>query len=216
MNVIGLLNVLEAGRQHGLKRVIFASSGGTVYGEQEQFPADERHPTRPLSPYGVAKLAAEHYLYYYSHQYGIAYVVLRYANVYGPRQSPHGEAGVVAIFVQKMLNGGQPIMNGDGRQTRDYVHVDDVTAVNRLALEEGVRGIYNVGTGIETDVNTIFATLKRAMGASCAEDHAPAKPGEQQRSAIHAARLQSELGWNTAVPLAEGMQRTVKWFQGQR
>lgn len=212
-NVAGLVNLLEAGRKSGLKKVILASSGGTVYGEQQVFPATEEHPTWPICPYGLNKLMSEKYLHYYQVQYGIPYVALRYANVYGPRQSPHGEAGVVAIFIQKMLLGEQPVINGDGKQTRDYVYVGDVVEANRLALLEKAHGAYNIGTRLETDVNAIFRALRECTGAACEELHAPAKPGETQRSSISPARIERELGWQVTVPFADGMRRTAEWFK---
>lgn len=217
VNVMGLVGLLEAGRNTGLKKVIFASSGGTVYGEQRVFPATEAHPTWPGSPYGLNKLMCEKYLYYYQQQYTIPYVALRYANIYGPRQNPHGEAGVVAIFLNKMLAGEQPIINGDGKQTRDYVYVKDVVEANCLALNNNdAVGSYNIGTSVETDVNTIFRTLGELTSSSCEEVHGSAKSGEQQRSSISSMRIERELGWKTKTSLAEGMKQTVEWFRRQR
>jgi len=174
VNLIGLLNLLEEGRAHGLRRVIFASSGGTVYGDNEHLPARERDPTAPLCPYGVSKLASEHYLHYYAHIYRIGWVALRYANVYGPRQDQHGEAGVVAIFSGQLLRGEQPVINGSGRQTRDFVYVGDLARANVLALASEFSGPLNVGTGIETDVNQLFALLCEATGVRAEERHGPA------------------------------------------
>lgn len=213
VNVIGLINLLEAGRRSGLSKVIFASSGGTVYGEQREFPATEDHPTWPISPYGLNKLMCEKYLYYYNAEYGIPYVALRYANVYGPRQNPHGEAGVVAIFLNKMLSNEQPMINGDGKQTRDYVYVGDVVEASRMALTERVTGTYNIGTGIETDVNTIFRALREFSGSRCKEVRGPAKPGEQSRSSISSAKISRELGWKPRASFAEGMRLTAEWFK---
>ena len=214
--VVGFLTLMEAAVRSGVRRVVFASTGGAIYGEQDTFPADEAHPTRPISPYGVAKLSTEHYLYYYSVIYGIRTVVLRYANVYGPRQNPEGEAGVVAIFTSKMLNGDQPVINGDGKQTRDYVYVGDVVRANVLALNSGVAGVYNIGTGLETDVNTLFHRLRSITGAPCDERHAEAKKGEQLRSVLDASRIQRELGWTPAVDLESGLRATVEFFRGSR
>lgn len=213
VNVLGFLNLMEAGRKYGLKKVIFASTGGAIYGEQDYFPADEQHPTRPLSPYGITKLVTEKYLFFYKEVYGIQYVVLRYANIYGPRQNPHGEAGVVAIFTSKMLKGEQPVINGDGKQTRDYVFVGDVVRANLLALQYNGSNIYNIGTGIETDVNQLFKILKAHTGSSCNEVHAPAKAGEQMRSVISSKKIHEELGWAPTVTLEEGLKRTVEFFQ---
>ncbi len=216
VNIGGLLNLLEGGRRGALRQVVFASTGGAIYGEQEVFPADEDHPVRPLSPYGVSKLASERYLYFYNAQYGLDVVCLRYANVYGPRQSPHGEAGVVAIFLDRLLEGRQPMINGDGRQTRDYVFVADVVRANLTAL--GRRGfeVFNVGTGLETDVNRLFEHLHRAVGNGPAASHGPAKAGEQQRSSITAARLERELGVRIETSLEHGIALTAAWFRDQR
>ncbi|MFH0798588.1 MAG: NAD-dependent epimerase/dehydratase family protein [Pseudomonadota bacterium] len=213
INVTGLINLMEAGRQAGLKKVIFASSGGTVYGEQREFPATEEHSTWPISPYGLNKLMCEKYLHYYQVQYEIPYVVLRYANIYGPRQNPHGEAGVVSIFIEKMLKGETPVINGDGRQTRDYVYVGDVVEANRLTLLDNARGAYNVGTGVETDVNAIFHALREYSGSNCKEIHGLAKKGEQKRSSISSAKIERELGWHPQVSFFDGMKRTAEWFR---
>src|SRR3984893_13972626 len=155
VNVVGFLNLMEAGRAHGLKRVIFSSTGGAIYGEQDEFPATEDHPKRPVSPYGVSKLATEAYLFFYKVQYGIDYTALRYGNVYGPRQDPHGEAGVVAIFCGRMLEGKPCMINGDGKQTRDYVFVGDVVRANVAAANASASGPINIGTGLETSVNDL-------------------------------------------------------------
>jgi UDP-glucose 4-epimerase len=216
VNVRGLLNLMEAGLDHGLQKVVFASTGGAIYGEPEYTPQDEAHPLRPVSPYGVAKLAAEKYLYYYRAQYDVETVALRYANIYGPRQNPHGEAGVVAIFTNEMLDGGQPIINGSGEQTRDYVYVGDVVDANLAALDYEGSGTFNVGTGRETSVNELFRTLRAKTGADLDETHGPAKPGEQQRSVLGYERAKEELGWAPQVSIEEGLARTVDWFETQR
>lgn len=213
VNILGVLNLLESAVATGVKRVIFASSGGAIYGEQDYFPADEHHPTRPISPYGIAKLSTEQYLFYYKVVHGINSVSLRYANVYGPRQNPKGEAGVVAIFTSKMLAGEQPLINGDGKQTRDYVFVADVVKANVLALKYEGCEVLNVGTGIESDVNTLFHFLKRATGSNANEEHVPAKKGEQLRSVLDARRIGSILGWRPAVSLEQGLQQTVEYFK---
>jgi UDP-glucose 4-epimerase len=215
INLIGLLNLLEAGRTRGLRSVIFASSGGTVYGERQRIPAREGDPTEPVSPYGVAKLASERYLHYYSHLYGMRYVALRYANVYGPRQDPHGEAGVVAIFSGLLLRREQPVINGDGKQTRDYVYVGDVARANVLALESEFCGAINIGTGVETDVNQLFALLADATGHHPPERHGPAKPGEQSRNALDPSQARAKLGWTPSMPLADGLAQTVAYFREQ-
>lgn len=212
-NILGGLNLYEAAKKHGVKKIIFASSGGTVYGEQTEFPAPENHPKNPLSPYGISKLSNEHYLYYYGQEYGISSVILRYANIYGPRQNPHGEAGVVAIFAKKLLAGEDPIINGDGLQTRDYVYVGDVVKANVFALEQSMTGAYNVGTEIESDVVTIFTNLNSIIGGNCPEKHGDAKPGEQRRSVISHRKIHEETGWLPKTTFREGLQKTVEFFK---
>jgi UDP-glucose 4-epimerase len=213
VNVLGVLNVLENARKYGVKKIIFSSTGGAIYGEQDYFPADEEHPLRPLSPYGITKLTTEKYLFFYKAVYGIDHVILRYANVYGPRQNPHGEAGVVAIFCNKLLKGEQPTINGDGKQTRDYVFVGDVVLANVLALKHNGTNIFNVGTGIETDVNMLFCALRDHLNPSCPEQHAPAKAGEQMRSVISAEKIQRALGWKPTVLLQDGLKQTAEYFK---
>ena len=213
VNVLGTLNLLEQAVKYGTRKVVFASSGGAIYGEQDVYPAPESHPIRPLSPYGISKLNAEQYLAYYQRVSGIQYVILRYSNVYGPRQDPEGEAGVVAIFTGKMLAGEQPIINGNGRQTRDFVFVDDVVEANLAVMGKEVQGVYNVGTAEETSINDLFRLLVELTNASCKELHGPAKKGEQARSVVDIARLRQELGWEPKVPLREGLTRTVEFFR---
>ena len=213
VNLLGTLNLLQNCVKYDVKKVVFASSGGTVYGEQEKFPADEEHPLKPLSPYGVSKLAGEKYLYFYKMAHGLEYTALRYANVYGPRQNPHGEAGVVAIFIQKLLSGEQPVINGDGLQTRDFVYVEDVAQANIVALEGDKSGEFNIGTGIETDINTIFRKLLEITGIDAEEVHAPTKPGEQQRSVIDNSKAREILNWSPGISLEDGLKKTVEFFQ---
>ncbi len=213
VNILGFINLLEACKKSGVKKVIFASSGGAVYGEQEAFPADERHATRPSSPYGVSKRAGELYLSYYHQTFELPYIALRYANVYGPRQSPKGEAGVVAIFLSLLLQGKSPVINGDGRQTRDYVYVGDVVAANLAALDSNFVGEVNIGTGIETDVVQIFHYLRQALGSTIEARHGPAKAGEQRRSCINAQRASDVLGWRPEMALADGLRRTATWYR---
>ena len=212
VNVLGTLNLLEAARQGGVRQVIFASTGGAIYGEQDVFPAPEEHPTRPVSPYGVAKLAVERYLYYYHQEFGLDATCLRYANVYGERQNPHGEAGVVAIFLQKLLEGEVPRINGDGKQTRDYVYVADVVAANLAVV--GLPGFrtFNVGTGIETDVVELYRSIREALDSSVEAEHGPAKSGEQRRSCITAKALREELSVPSPTPITEGIEKTARWF----
>jgi len=213
VNVLGTMNVLHQAVHHGVRKVIFSSSGGAIYGEQEEFPAPESHVTKPLSPYGISKLCAEHYLSYFQRISGIQVVSLRYGNVYGPRQDPEGEAGVVAIFIRKMLNNEQPIINGNGRQTRDFVFVDDVAEANLVAMRQDSQGVYNVGTGIETSVNELFRILAGLTGSSCKEVHGPAKLGEQMRSVIDSSKLKQELGWEPEADLTKGLEKTVAYFR---
>jgi UDP-glucose 4-epimerase len=210
VNVLGAVNLLQNAVETGVKKFIFSSSGGTVYGDQQVFPADESHPEYPISQYGVAKLAFEKYLYTYKYLYGIEYIALRYANVYGPRQNPHGEAGVIAIFCNKLLKGEQPVINGDGKQTRDYVFVKDVVQANVLALDYKGSGPFNVGSGVETDVNTIFQILAAKTG-NFEEKHGPAKKGEAMRSVLTAKKIEKEMGWKLTTGIKEGLEITLDW-----
>jgi UDP-glucose 4-epimerase len=212
VNVVGTLNLLEAGRSQLLQQVIFASTGGAMYGEQTAFPADEKHSARPLSPYGVAKLAVERYLYFYHREYGLDATALRYANVYGPRQNPHGEAGVVAIFLDRLLAGRSAVINGDGLQTRDYVYVADIVAANLAALGRPGFGIFNVGTARETSVVELYELLASAVGVTSPPTHGPAKPGEQRRSVITSELLERELGVRVGTALEDGLKKTAAWF----
>jgi UDP-glucose 4-epimerase len=213
VNLVGFLNLMEAGREHGLRRVVFSSTGGAIYGEQESFPCEENHPLRPVSPYGVAKLATEKYLFFYHAQYGIDYVAMRYANVYGPRQDPHGEAGVVAIFCGRILEDRPVTIYGDGGQTRDYVFVADVVRANMAAVASNVSGAFNVGTGVETDVNQLYAALARIAGTDRAPEFGPPRAGEQRRSVILPARAAKELGWRPQVELSDGLAQTLRFFR---
>jgi UDP-glucose 4-epimerase len=215
VNVLGTVNMLEAARKAGVKRFVFASSGGAIYGEQDQFPAREDHPRRPSSAYGTSKLCGEEYLAYYQRAYGLGVLALRYANVYGPAQDPHGEAGVVAIFCEKLLSGAEAIINGDGEQTRDYVFVEDVAWINCAALESSLSGAINVGTGRETSVNEIARRLAGALGVPHAPRHGPAKPGEQRRSCIDSSLARANFSW-TPTSLEEGLGQTARWFRGRR
>jgi UDP-glucose 4-epimerase len=212
VNVVGTLNLLEAGRRAALSQVVFASTGGAMYGEQDYSPADESHPARPLSPYGVAKLSVERYLYFYHVEYGLDVVALRYANVYGPRQNPHGEAGVVAIFLDRLLSGREAVINGDGLQTRDYVYVADIVAANLAALGRPGFSIYNVGTARETTVVELYTRLAAEVGKSRLATHGPAKPGEQRRSCITSEAIARDLGVRVATPIEEGVRETARWF----
>jgi len=213
VNVVGSLNLLEAARRGGVGQVLFASTGGAIYGEQDVFPADEDHPARPLSPYGVSKLAVERYLYFYHATYGLDVACLRYANVFGERQNPHGEAGVVAIFFNLLFAGKTPTINGDGGQTRDFIHVSDVVAANLAALgREGFR-TYNVGTGSETSVVELYREIARAAGTETEAQHGPAKSGEQRRSSIDPSKIRRELGLGEPLGLRAGIERTGAFFR---
>ena len=216
VNILGGLNLLEAARKGGVRQVLFASTGGAIYGEQDFFPATEDHPARPVSPYGVSKLAFERYLFYYHVAYRLDATCLRYANVYGERQNPHGEAGVVAIFHDRLLAGQVPTINGDGLQTRDYVHVSDVVNANLAAA--GLPGfhVFNVGTGVETNVVELYREIARALGSDAEAPHGPAKPGEQKRSSIDAGLLRRELAVPAPLSLADGLKRTAAWFRARR
>lgn len=212
VNIVGSIHLLELARQHGVRKFIYASTGGAVYGEPEYLPVTEDHPINPLDPYGASKHAVEHYLFLYRHNYGLDYVSLRYPNVYGPRQDPMGEAGVVAIFTGRMLAGQPCTINGDGKQQRDFTYVTDIARANLLAAERG-SGIYNIGSGIGTDVNTIFALLKEAAGYTLPPNYGPPKLGEVRRTYLDASKAQRELGWHPEVPVAEGLRRTVEYFR---
>jgi len=213
VNILGSLNIIQLSQKYGVKKIIFISSGGAVYGEPEYLPADENHPTHPLSPYGIDKLTVEKYLYMYGVVYGLNYTVLRYSNVYGPRQDPHGEAGVVAIFTQKMLDGIQPTIFGDGTAARDYIYIDDIVEANMLAFEREGRGIYNIGTNRETSVNEIFALLKAEFSFPKDAIYGDKRPGEIQRIFITNHKAKAELGWEPKASLEEGIKRTVQYYK---
>ena len=209
VNILGTLRMLEA---PSLERVIFASSGGATYGEQEQFPADEAHAQNPASPYGASKAAAEIYLRTYAQTRGLKSIALRYSNVYGPRQNPHGEAGVVAIFSERLVRGEPCFINGDGAQTRDYIYVGDVVRANLAALTSDELGAVNIGTGVETDVNELYILLAKGAGVSTQAVHREAAVGEQRRSVISAARAKAWWGWVPEVTLADGLRQTFDYF----
>ncbi|HSR18930.1 MAG TPA: NAD-dependent epimerase/dehydratase family protein [Ignavibacteriaceae bacterium] len=212
INILGTINLLKNAVKTGVKKFMFASTGGAVYGEQKYFPADEHHPTNPLSPYGISKLSVEKYLYFYKVQYNLNYTILRYANIYGPRQNPFGEAGVVAIFSSKLIKGEQPVINGTGEQTRDYVFVGDVVQANLITLNDKESDIYNIGTGKETNVNQLFGLLNKIIGKNKEEKHGPAAPGEQMRSVITSDKIFKKFGWRPSTSLEEGLKKTVEFF----
>ena len=214
-NILGTVNLLQAAVKTGVKKFMFASTGGAVYGEQEYFPADEKHPTNPVSPYGITKLSIEKYLFFYKIEYKLNYTILRYANVYGPRQNPFGEAGVVAIFTNKLLKNENPIINGDGEQTRDYVFVEDVVKANVIALNDNTSDIYNIGTGVETSVNELFAKLNQISGNKASEKHGPAPKGEQARSVITSDKLYKQFNWKPSIKIEEGLKKTFESFKSK-
>ena len=209
VNVVGTLHVLEAAREHGTK-IVFSSTGGAIYGECEG-PAREDHPRAPLAPYGVSKLAGEEYIAAYNRLYGVAHVSLRFGNVYGPRQDPKGEAGVVAIFMKRLREGEAPKIFGDGTQTRDYVYVGDVVAAT-LAAAEHAGGVLNVGTGVETSVLELYERIQRAAGVEHEPEFADARPGELQRSVLDASLAKRELDWEPQRTLDEGLAETWRWI----
>jgi UDP-glucose 4-epimerase len=213
VNVLGSLNLLEFSRKHGVKKFVYVSTAGAVFGEPQYLPVDEDHPIRPLDPYGASKHHVEHYLDLYHAQYGLDYTILRYPNVYGPRQDPFGEAGVVAIFAHRLLAGEQVVINGTGDQERDFVYVTDVARSNLLALENGNGRIYNLGSGVGTSINEIFRRLRAIVNSQRDGVHGPAKPGEVFKIYVDASRAHGELGWQTQVSLDDGLARTAEYFR---
>ena len=215
INIIGGIKLANLAMEFGVQKFLFSSTGGAIYGEQEEFPASESHPLRPLSPYGVAKLSFEKYLEYFHQVFGLEYCILRYANIYGPRQDPYGEAGVVAIFAERFLEDKQPVINGDGQQTRDFLYVGDVARANLMALDLAGSHCYNIGTGKETSINTIFKMLRDLTGSSMEEVHGPAKQGEQMRSVISPNLAEKKILWKPEVSLEDGLALTVEYFKNE-
>jgi len=214
-NIMGGINLLQACKNNRVKKVIFSSTGGAIYGEQIEFPARENHPQNPCSPYGISKLAFEKYLQFYYNEYGLNYIALRYANVYGPRQRGDGEAGVVAIFFEKLLTGQRAVIYGDGGQTRDFTFVGDVVMANLAAIDYGKVGAFNVGTGIETDINTLFDMIRDIGGSNQERIHEPGKAGEQRRSVIDNNAIKQAMGWLPRHDLREGLAKTAEYFRLQ-
>lgn len=212
-NILGSLNLITNCVQFGVKRVIYASTGGAIYGEAQYLPADENHPVNPISQYGISKHTVEHYLYLYSTLYELDYVILRYANVYGPRQNPFGEAGVVAIFATQMLTGKQPTIFGPGDKTRDYIHVSDVTEANILALDRGKNTIVNIGTEIETSDQEIFDTLADVLGYEAPPIYAPVRKGEVYRICLKCSKARQEIGWSPRLSFKEGIAGTADYYR---
>jgi UDP-glucose 4-epimerase len=209
VNVEGTINVLAAAQASGVRRLINTSTGGAIYGEGQILPAPEDHPVAPESPYGLSKFCAENYCALFTRLHGLSTVSLRYGNVYGPRQDPLGEAGVIAIFCGKLLDGGRPQIFGDGKQTRDYVYVGDVVDANLRAVDSDVTGAFNVGRGVATSVLDIVEALAAQSGNGFEADHLPARTGEVQHIALDPSRTKAELGWEAQVDLDQGLARTL-------
>jgi UDP-glucose 4-epimerase len=215
INILGSLNLLECCREHGVKKIIYAGTGGALVGEPIYIPVDEAHPIDPLAPYGVSKHTVENYLFTYRANHGIEYTVLRYPNVYGPRQDPHGEAGVVAIFSLQMLAGQTPTIFGDGTKTRDYCYVGDIAAANVLALNSRVSGVYNLGRGIEVSDLEVFEAVRTAVGSETVPRFEPVRPGEVEHIALDSSKAQRELGWTWKVDFVEGVAKAVDFYRDQ-
>jgi UDP-glucose 4-epimerase len=212
-NILGSLNLITDCVRFGVKRIVYASTGGAIYGDPQYMPADENHPINPISQYGVSKHTVEHYLQLYSIIHSLEYVALRYSNVYGPRQNPYGEAGVVAIFAIQMLTGKQPTIFGPGDKTRDYAHVSDIVNANIVALEKGKNAIYNIGTGVETSDQEIFDTLASELGYKGRPIYAPVRKGEVYRISLECSKARKELGWSPRLSLREGIAQTAEYYR---
>ena len=215
INILGSLNLLECCREHGVRKIIYAGTGGALFGEPSYLPVDEDHPIDPISPYGVSKHTVEHYLFAYRANHGIDYIVLRYPNVYGPRQDPHGEAGVVAIFALQLLTGRQPVIFGDGTKTRDYCYVADIAEANVIALNSAATGVYNLGRGIEVSDLQVFETVRAAVGSDTEPVFAAVRPGEVEHIALDSSKAGRELGWTWRVGLNEGVAEAVDFYRRQ-
>jgi UDP-glucose 4-epimerase len=211
-NILGTINLLEASRHANVRKFIYISSGGAMYGDPQYLPEDEGHPANPVSPYALSKHTGERYVEVYGREHGLTWTSLRYANVYGPRQDPFGEAGVVSIFCQNLLDGVAPTIHWDGEQTRDFVYVQDCARANVLALEAGDGQAYNIGTGIGTSINTLFATLIDASGRPATPEHGPRRPGDARHSYLDCSKARRELGWHVRVSLQEGLTRTWRHY----
>jgi UDP-glucose 4-epimerase len=214
-NIIGTLQLLQNAVSLDVEKFIFASTGGAVYGEQNYFPADEDHPCQPLSPYGISKLTAENYLSFYNEQFGLSSTALRYSNVYGPHQNPHGEAGVVARFCERLVKDQKPVICGDGEQTRDFISVRDVAQANLIALDSSCTGTFNVATGKEISINSLAESLLRVSGKKVPADHGSARQGDQRRSVIDFKKFHEGFGWQPKVTLEQGLVETYSFFQNQ-
>jgi UDP-glucose 4-epimerase len=212
-NILGSLNLITNCVRFGVKRVVYASTGGAIYGDPQYLPADENHPINPISQYGISKHTVEHYLHLYSIIHGLEYMALRYSNVYGPRQNPYGEAGVVAIFAIQMLTGKQPTIFGPGDKTRDYTHVSDIVKANIVALDKGKNAIYNIGTGVETSDQEIFDTLAGVLGYKGKPVYAPVRKGEVYRISLECSKARKELGWSSRLSLKDGIAQTAEYYR---
>ena len=213
INVLGTLRLLEASRRAGVEKVIYSSTGGALYGEPEIVPCPDDAPVVPISPYGMSKYMGEQYLDFYSRQYRLNFTTLRYGNVYGPRQDPYGEAGVIAIFISAMLSGKRPRIFGDGNQTRDFVCVDDIVEANMAAIHRGHRTALNIATGELTSINQMYELLKAITGFRWEAEHGPARTGDVYRISLDCSRAQDELGWTPKTSLADGLTRTVAFLR---
>ena len=214
-NIIGTLQLLQNAVSLKIDKFVFASTGGAMYGEQKTFPASEDHPCQPVSPYAISKLSAENYINYFGTEHGLNTTVLRYGNVYGPHQNPHGEAGVVAIFCQRLMKGLPPVIYGDGEQTRDFISVRDVAQANIIALDSKCKGTFNVGTGKETSVNFLTKELLKVSGVTTSAKHSPPRKGEQRRSSIDSEKLLKNFGWKPCISLEEGLFETINYFKNK-
>jgi UDP-glucose 4-epimerase len=213
VNIIGSINIIENCVKFGVKKLIYISSGGAIYGEPKYLPVDENHPAKPLCPYGISKHTVEHYVELAHMLDGLTYTVLRYANVYGPRQDPHGEAGVVGIFSENLLNGLDCTIFGDGSKTRDYVYIDDVVQANILAMTKGDNDVFNIGRGIETTDFEIFDAVRKALGVKVEPKYAEKRKGEIDRIALAAAKAKKILGWEPKIGVEEGIRRAVAFYR---
>ncbi len=212
-NILGSLNILENCRKFGVKKIIYANSGGAGSGEPEYLPVDENHPIKPLAPYGVSKHTVEHYLEIYSRLYGLKYTSLRYANIYGPRQNPEGEGGVVAIFISKLLKNQSPFIIGDGRQTRDMVFVEDVADANVISIKKGDNDFFNISTGKEISINDLFEMIKKMAKSSVNAVNKPEIPGEIKRSVLSSEKASQILGWSATTSIEKGLEKSIEYYK---
>lgn len=211
-NILGSINLIGLSVKHKVKKFIYISTGGAAYGEPTYLPVDEDHPINPMCQYGISKHTVEHYLHLYQTMHGLKSITLRYPNVYGPRQNPNGEAGVVAIFIGKMMKGESPTIFGDGEQLRDYVYIDDIVDANLAAMNSVYTGIYNLGSEVGTSVNQLYEKLRKLVGFNGKQQFAPARTGEISKTYLRATKARVDLGWSARVSLEDGLKRTVKWF----